>query len=305
MKKKIGIIGSFCLDHIFLYEGGKRKGIGGIYWSLIILSNLIKDSGTLYIYSKIGEDFYSRILNTLGSYKNIDTGGLIKVSQPHNNVYLHYYSKLERREFSVNVLPHMRFTDFKFSPDLDFLFINFISGRELKLQTLQKIRKSVTCPVYIDFHSLSLGIRKDGLRYMRPFPGWKQWLKCGDIIQMNEKEGALLFGKELISKRDYLRFGKQILSNGSKVFLLTLGEKGSFLLYKDGRKYKDLFIPMYKYEDSEEVTGCGDAYAGGFISEYARSSDIVKSAFFAGKVAGYKASLPGSKDLNKFRHFER
>jgi sugar/nucleoside kinase (ribokinase family) len=304
MTKRIGIVGSFVLDKIFPLNGNKIEGIGGLYYSLIISSLLVKDSGSLYPFAKVGGDFYPKLVKILRKYYNIETEGLIKVFQPNNKVSLYYYSENERREYSTYVLPYLRYNEFKFLSGFDIFYINFISGRELKLQTLLKLRKNLYCPFYIDFHSLSLGFRKNGLRYIRPFPNWRKWLKCGDIIQMNEREGRLLFGREFLSDNDYLLFAKEVLSNGSKVLLLTLGEDGSILFYETGKGIKRVKVPPFFYGSSKEATGCGDAYAGGFLSEYLRSGDLVNSTIFASKVAGYKASLFGSDKLDLFAKFK-
>jgi len=304
IKNRICIVGQFVLDEISPFKGDKIEGIGGLYYSLIILSLLMKDNGWLYPFSKVGEDFYPRLIRILRRYNNIKQKGLIKVSQPHNRVFLKYYSLDERNEYSINVLPPFRYKEFDFTDGIDFLYINFISGREMRFQTLQKIRRNLSCPIYIDFHSLSLGFRKNGLRYIRPFPNWREWIKCGDIIQMNEREGILLFGKNFYSKKDYLTFAREVLSNGPKVLLLTFGEKGSILFYRFGTRVKMVSIPPFFYGDSKEVTGCGDVYAGGFITEYFRCNDPVKSAIFASKVAGYKVSLFGSDKLDSIANFK-
>ena len=187
-KKKIGLIGSFVLDTIYPFQGNKIEGLGGLYYSSVILSLLMNNKALLYPYAKVGRDFYPRLTKILSKYKNIDKKKLIEVAQPHNRVYLKYYSENERNEYSLNVLPSLRFGEIYFPTGMDLLFINFISGRELRLQTLKKIRRNLNCPIYIDFHYLSLGFRKNGLRYPRPFPNWREWLRCGDIIQMNENE---------------------------------------------------------------------------------------------------------------------
>ena len=301
-KKKIGLIGSFVLDCIYPFRGVKIEGIGGLYYSLITQSCLMKDTVLLYPFAKVGEDFYPRLIKILNKFKNINVKGLIKVTQPNNRVYLKYYSESERNEYSLNVLPSLRYYEMNFPDGLDFLYINFISGRELRLQTLKKIRKNLSCPIHIDFHYLSLGFRKNGLRYVRPFPNWREWLRCGDIIQMNENESRLLFGKD--SNSHYTKLAEEILSNGSKVFLLTLGEKGSILFYINDSKVKKVDIPSFSYSDVSEVTGCGDAYAVGFLCEYLLSRNPEKSAIFASKVAGFKAGLTGSDKLSYFKKFK-
>ena len=52
--------------------------------------------------------------------------------------------------------------------DIDALYINFISGFELDLETTQLVRQHFRGPIYCDLHSLLLGVRPTGLRIPQP-----------------------------------------------------------------------------------------------------------------------------------------
>ena len=120
---------------------------------------------------------------------------------------------------------------------------------------------------------------------------------------MNETEAILLFGRKFLSENDYLEFTREVFKTGVKILLLTIGEKGSLLFYKSKNDIEKISIPPYLYGKSKEVTGCGDAYAAGFLSEYLFTQDPPAAAAFAGKVAGFKAGLSGSNKLDSFANF--
>ena len=53
---------------------------------------------------------------------------------------------------------------------LDTLYINFLSGWELDLETAQLIRQNFAGPIYCDLHMLAWAIQPDGYRTLRPIP---------------------------------------------------------------------------------------------------------------------------------------
>ena len=46
--------------------------------------------------------------------------------------------------------------------DLDALYVNFISGFEMSLGTAEALRRGFSGPIYVDLHSLFLGMGADG-----------------------------------------------------------------------------------------------------------------------------------------------
>jgi len=75
------------------------------------------------------------------------------------------------------------------------------------------------------------------------------------------------------------------LSLGAQVSIITLGEKGSFVMTKETQAS----IPAFPVEETSETgaVGAGDAYSGSFLVEYVRTRDAVKSAWFASAAASY------------------
>lgn len=300
---RIGVIGTFCLDQIYPYGEEKVTGLGGIYYSLVVLSHLFEDEGRIFPFVHVGNDLYPKISKIFRNYHNIDRIGLIEVPFPNNRVTNKYYSPKERDEFSTFVPPPLRFEEIDCSRNFDAFFINFISGKEMKISTLQKLRKNLTCPLYIDVHALVMGFREEGRRFFRRPPKWKDIIACGDILQMNDREAKVLAGSSSGSDIDFKKIGFTFLDFGPRIILFTLGEKGSILCYRNGRK--KFFVPIEPYSigRTKEVTGCGDVFAGGFILRYLQTGDPVISASFASKVAGIKAGFKGSRNLYRIHQY--
>jgi sugar/nucleoside kinase (ribokinase family) len=104
--------------------------------------------------------------------------------------------------------------------DIDALYINLIAGNELDLETAQLVRQHFTGPIYCDLHSLLLAINPDGLRTPRPLPNVAAWVRCFDLIQVNEDEMHLM-------APDAMALAATALAGGASILTITLGPRGA------------------------------------------------------------------------------
>src|SRR5437016_14508031 len=95
--------------------------------------------------------------------------------------------------------------------DLDALYVNFISGYEMDLQTAQLLRRGFPRFLYADLHSLFLGKEPDGTRVPQPLPDAPAWFSCFDVVQLNEEELAQLGPDPLIVAAGAPARGRQTL----------------------------------------------------------------------------------------------
>ena len=134
--------------------------------------------------------------------------------------------------------------------DLDALYVNFISGYELDLDTTQLLRRGFPRFLYADLHSLFLGKEPDGTRVPRPLPDAPAWFGCFDMVQMNEAELAQL-------GPDPLLVAAGALTRGCQTLVVTLGPRG--VAYFTGRPVRSARIASDVAPDPEgDPTGCGD-----------------------------------------------
>jgi len=77
-----------------------------------------------------------------------------------------------------------------------------------------------------------------------------------DMVLMNDLEA-----RELTRQPMLLRAARMIMSWGPRAVVLRLGEYGCALLTDDGY----FSLPAFPLEDGLDPTGCGDAFAGGFL----------------------------------------
>jgi len=73
---KIGVVGTFNRDIIFPWQGEKTKSIGGIYFSVLYLANLLNSGDEICPVANLGEDFYDQVVSDLSHFKNLRLDGL-------------------------------------------------------------------------------------------------------------------------------------------------------------------------------------------------------------------------------------
>ncbi len=224
---RLGIIGTMVWDRIFARDGREApvEEWGGISYGLAALSAARPADWELVPLLKLGADLESRARAFLSALPGLELGaGIIRVPEPNNRVELRYEDRARRCERLTGGVSPWRWDEL--SPlleGLDALYVNFISGFEMELETAIRMRMGFAGPIYGDLHSLMLGIGPDGMRVPRPLADWPQWLGCFDILQMNEDELTLLAQ----AWGDPWKFAAQAVGGSLKLLLVTLGERGA------------------------------------------------------------------------------
>jgi sugar/nucleoside kinase (ribokinase family) len=102
-----------------------------------------------------------------------------------------------------------------------------------------------------------------------------------DIVLMNDLEARALTRQPML-----LRAARELMSWGPLAVVLRLGEYGCALLTDEGW----FSLPGYPLEDAADPTGCGDAFAGGFLGYLdlvpgsALTSEVLRRAVIYGSV---------------------
>ena len=63
----------------------------------------------------------------------------------------------------------------------------------------------------------------------------------------------------------------------------------------------EINIPAYGVNKVVDVTGCGDAFATGFIVRYMEKKDPLQAAQYANRVAGLNSTLSGIDQINNLK----
>ncbi len=221
---KVGILGSLVWDQIYGRDplAAPVEEWGGIAYALASLDASVAPGWEIVPLIKVGQDLAPEAREFLRGLERLTPGGrCVEVPAPNNRVVLHYYSTERRTERMSGGVPG--WTWLELGPmvrDLDAIYLNFISGFELTLGTAQALRQGFGGPIYVDLHSLFLGMQHDGVRVPRPLQDAAAWLGCFDVVQLNEDEMRQL-------SPDPLSLAVDAIGAGTSVLIVTLGARGA------------------------------------------------------------------------------
>jgi sugar/nucleoside kinase (ribokinase family) len=300
---KIAVLGTINKDTIIFPNGKKAESFGGILYNILALSYLGRESVEIYPVCNLGYDVHNQLISLLKNCHNVKLSGIKKVNCKNNHAFLSITPDNQKEEILENRVPPLNFSQIKPFLKSDAILVNFISGFDLSLDTLKKIRKNTDALVFMDVHSLTLGVDDSGKRFFRAPRNWKEWIKQTDMVQMNIPELKELakrnrfdkFTTSLKSHQEIKESGKHILDLGPKAVLITLGEKGALMILSNKvRRFKGSNVRKFK-----DATGCGDVFSAGFLICFMHTSDLIKSVDFANYVAGEKCKISGVEGMKK------
>ncbi len=291
---KIGVIGTFIKDHIIHPDGRETRSYGGIYYALSILTNLFSRHDEICPACWLGEDIYDDIHRIFSTNGNINFSGIRRYAGNNSAVKLIYHDAESRDEILTNILPEVNLDHTRHAGPVDAWLVNFITGYEMNLATFHQFCAEKSCPVFMDFHSLSLDRDKSGLRILRKLPNWKEWIADVDVLQMNEKEAAVLSDSDSTKMNELVRFGVNVIRETKiRILNITLGSQGSILIHRQGAQILHRMLAPENIGEAVDATGCGDAFMAGFLYFYFKKPDPVQAAKFANSIAGLNSTMPG------------
>ncbi|MCI0511975.1 PfkB family carbohydrate kinase [candidate division KSB1 bacterium] len=308
---KIAVIGSVIRDYIEPYQSPPVESFGGIFYTILILSQLLDEDAEIYPICFTGADCDQQIREKLTPYSNIKLDGLQPLPQMHTAHHIIYQDQETRAEIETQPLPPLSRANIQLAFSCDALIINFITGRDLSFDAYQYLGAMALPLIYVDFHSLALAKDAQGQSFYRRPADWVDWVRPARILQMNQME-AMTLG-DLTSdwtNPAYGVFGETILNYGVQIFNITLGSQGSLLFYRQDREVITQKIPGYPVSKVRDVTGCGDAFASGFIVDYFKKRDVGHAVAFANAIAALKTQFIGTENLYQIQkwlpqnHFE-
>ncbi len=157
--------------------------------------------------------------------------------------------------------------------DATYVFLANIDP-ELQLKVVQQVRKPKL--IVMDTMNFWIEHKKDALL---------EAIKRIDVLVLNDGEARQLFGTPNLVKA-----AQAALKLGPKAVIIKKGEHGA-LLFTDGTHFS---AGAYPLETIKDPTGCGDAFAGGFIGWLAKTDDISernmrKAIIYGSAIASFNA----------------
>jgi sugar/nucleoside kinase (ribokinase family) len=288
---------------------------GGIAYALEALSAALPDEWEIVPLVKVGRDLSERALRFLRAIPRLRVEpGVVVVPEPNNRVELTYQGESRRTERLRGGVPPWLWPELApRARDCDALYVNFISGFEMELDTARALRAAYPGPTYADLHSLFLGIGAAGLRVPRELPLWHDWLRCFDAIQVNEDEFGLL-GRAWGDP-----WGLAAASVGSelKLIAVTLGDRGAAYVAGPGMQADPRGWPATRHRlaatgasrsghvpgEAEarqgDPTGCGDVWGATFFARLLAGDQVEAAMVDANRAAARNVEYRGAAGLHR------
>lgn len=293
--KRLGVIGSMVWDTIYDRDPAQPaiEEWGGIAYALASLDATLPGDWQLVPLIKVGRDLAPRANEFLRSLRHLAPGTrFIEVPEANNRVTLRYSSAERRCEQMGGGVPPWTWPELgPMVQDLDALYVNFISGFELSLETAQLLRRGFARFIYADLHSLFLGREADGTRVPQPLPQAPAWFGCFDTVQLNEDEMRQLGDDPLATAAD-------ALAQGCTTLCITLGSRGA--AYFTGRPppIRTARIPPDDAAPLEgDPTGCGDVFGGAVAARLLGGASLEDALREGTRLAGRNLAHRGASGL--------
>jgi hypothetical protein len=298
------VIGSMVWDTIYGRDPAQPavEEWGGIAYGLAALDATLPEDWEIVPLIKVGRDLAPKANEFLRSLRRTTHHArFIEVPEANNRVTLRYQSLERRCEQMRGGVPPWTWPELgPLVRDLDALYVNFISGFELSLETAQLLRRGFPRFIYADLHSLFLGKEADGTRVIRPLPQAPAWFGCFDVIQLNEEEMAQLGG-------DPLAIAADALGQGCATLCVTLGSRGAAYFQEaidaeTRRRTGPIRTARIPPDDAApgdgDPTGCGDVFGGTVAACLLREGTSLEDALRAGtRLAGRNLAYRGASGL--------
>lgn len=307
---RVGVVGSIVWDEIHGLPPRNQpvQEWGGIAYALGALDAALDEGWEIVPLIRVGADLAPRAADFLRSLRRVDRRSrLITVPEPTHRVLLAYHPTSGERlteQISGGVPPWQAEQLLPLTADLDALYLNFIAGNEMTLETALMLRQGFPGPIYADLHSLTLGRAADGSRFGQVLPDVPGWLSAFDLIQCNEEE--------------YLRLGEHpsalaatALGAGVSLLLITLGAAGAVYFARPGFELlssvrtdstgsavRTAQVPAPPVQ-AIDTTGCGDVFGATIFGRLLAGDDLDSALNSAHRAAARNATLRGASGLSE------
>ncbi len=315
--KRLGVVGTLVWDTI-RYRDGRPEQVeewGGVAYALAAFEAALPEDWEIVPIVKVGSDLSESAWRFLRSFPRFDVEtGIQVVAEPNNRVELVYTEPGRRTERLMGGVPPWLWTELgPLAGTCDALYVNFISGFEMELDTARSLRSVFPGPTYADLHSLFLGVGRTGLRIPQELPSWGAWLRCFDAVQMNAEEFELL-GRAM---GDPWELAAKIVGPELKLITITLGPDGAGYIAgaafeSDPSRWPDTrhrvatpgparsgIAPTEGAAVVGDPTGCGDVWGAPFLAQLLGGDQLESAMIQANRIAAKNVGHRGASGLHQ------
>jgi pfkB family carbohydrate kinase len=316
--RTLGVVGTLVWDTIHQRDGRAEplEEWGGIGYALETLATVLPEGWEILPILKVGRDLSEQAFHFLRELPRVRSDpGVHVVPEPNNRVELRYSGHERTTERLSGGVPPWSWGELEpLVGACDALYVNFISGFEMDLDTARQLRAGFGGPIYADLHSLFLAVGPRGDRVPRPLPYWSEWLRCFDAVQVNEQEFELL-GQ---AYGDPWRLAADVVATELKLIAVTLGPRGAAYVasaafsshpfdWEPPRRRLAATGPARSAKvDAEEAvegegdpTGCGDVWGASFFAGLLSGAPLDEAMRRANGMAARNVRFRGARGLGR------
>lgn len=295
--RQIALLGSINRDTIRTPDGIETQSYGGLLYTILPLATIASSGTVVFPVYDVGCDVEAAVRRILDDYPAVSLEGLHFGPQANPHCILEYAADGTKQETLLETGSALSLDRLAAYADVDALLLNFVTGFELEHSTLSAFRDISGAAIFMDVHSLTLGIDAERRRFWKRPDDWEVWTSSADVVQMNRQEATLLAGRDLVTDGDWLSFAEQVLATGPGCCVVTVAEQGSVAWFtEDGRTTVDAVEAMPNGVPVDP-TGCGDAFLAGFAWRYLETGDYREANRFANRLAGIAVSVRGIEGM--------
>lgn len=293
---KIVIAGTINRDIIRFPEGAVVESLGGAIYSILTMAAAAPQDWKIIPAANVGRDVYPQLLKALKSAANVSTEALRQADCLNNAVYLRLQPGCERAEHTDLNLPPIDYEQLAPHLDCGALMLNFTSGFDMEVSSAERAVRACRGLVYIDIHSLSLGIDPSRRRFRRKIPDWRRWISGADFVQLTAGEAWSLHPEDEPAGEDFpAEVGREIARSVNTACFLTEGEKGVRVFTKSGA----YTVKAEPVDNPLDTTGCGDVFGAAFLVKYLLSGGLDSALRYGIHCAALKCGFRGIGGLSR------
>jgi len=307
---RLGVVGVLVWDEIHGRDPAAPavEEWGGIAYALAALDAALPPGWDMAPLIKVGRDMSGPAAGFYRGLKRLAPGARpIEVDAANNRVVLHYQTSARRCERMSGGVPAWTWPELgPLVRDLDALYVNFISGYEMTLETARALRQAFPGPIYADLHSLFLGKLPDGTRVLQALPDAAAWFGCFDTVQMNEEELDQMGGEPM-------PVAATVLGAGAGALVVTVGARGA-VYFEDGGASRRSDGQTVGRSDGPvrtalvrapvvaavDPTGCGDVFGATCCARLLAGDGLESAVAAANAAAARNATYRGATGLAGF-----
>ncbi|HOK56219.1 MAG TPA: ribokinase [bacterium] len=242
--------------------------------------------------SCIGNDFFGDVIIKNLKKENIKTESIIRDPGSPSGIALIIIDKKGENSIVVNPGANYKLGKKDIEKHKKLIFSSDILLLQLEI------------PIDTVEYAVKLAKKKNIPVILNPAPAKKipdSLLKNIDILTPNKIELEKLTGENLNSINSIKKASYKLLHKGIKTVIVTLGERGVFLVTKTLSE----IVPSKKVK-AVDTTGAGDAFNGALAFAIAEGKDLTQAVYFANIVAALTVtkigaqSSPGKEEVEKF-----